>query len=149
MGNVMFKSFFVCLFAVLIIAGCGQEKTAGLSEFELKHGIGPIKEPLQLGPIDPDLVARGKEIFDVKCSACHKLFSRWVGPPLGDVLEKRTPEFVMNMILNPDEMIKKHPEVKDLLREYLTVMTFQNVTVDDARAILEYLRSVHQQQTKK
>ncbi len=117
----------------------------GLSEFELKHGIGPIREKLTLGEIDPKLVEKGKKIFEMKCSACHELDSRRVGPPLRDVLEHRTPEFVMNMMLNPDEMIKRHPVAKKLLAEYLTVMTFQNLSVEDARAVLEYLRWVHQQ----
>jgi hypothetical protein len=46
------------------------------------------------------------------------------------------------MILNPDEMVKKHPEVKAMLAEFYVPMTFQNVTEDDARAILEYLRTI-------
>ncbi len=54
----------------------------------------------------------------------------------------------MNMMLNPGEMIKRHPVVKKLLAEYLTTMTFQNIDVQDARAILEYLRWVHQQGKK-
>ncbi len=124
------------------------ENTGGLSEFELKHGIGPIKKKLTLGKIDPKLVAKGKKIFELKCSACHELDDRRVGPPLRDVLEHRTPEFVMNMILNPDEMIKRHPVVKKLLAEYLTVMTFQNLSVEDARAVLEYLRWAQQQGKK-
>jgi len=124
------------------------ENTGELSEFELKHGIGPIKEELILGEIDPKLVEEGEKIFELKCSACHELDSRRVGPPLGDVLEYRTPEFVMNMILNPDEMIKRHPVAKKLLAEYLTVMTFQNLSEEDARAVLEYLRWVHQQRKK-
>jgi len=45
------------------------------------------------------------------------------------------------MILNPAEMIQKHPETKKLLAEYSVPMTFQNVTKDDARAILEYFRT--------
>ncbi len=124
------------------------ENTGGLSEFELKHGIGPIKKKLTLGKIDSKLVGKGKKIFELKCSACHELDSRRVGPPLRDVLGHRTPEFVMNMMLNPDEMIKRHPEVKKLLAEYLTVMTFQNLSVEDARAVLEYLRWAHQQGKK-
>ncbi len=122
---------------------------SGLTEFELKHGIGPIKEKLQLGKIDPKLVKKGEKIFEMKCAACHELDGRRVGPPLRDVVARRTPEFVMNMMLNPSEMIKRHPVVKQLLQEYLSVMTFQNLTVEDARAVLEYLRWAHQQKAEK
>lgn len=104
-------------------------------------GIGPITE-VKLGPIDQNLVKRGKEIFDSKCASCHKLEEKYVGPPLKGVTKRRKPEWIMNMILNPSEMEQKDPVAKQLLSEYLTQMTFQNVSQDDARAILEYLRSV-------
>lgn len=48
----------------------------------------------------------------------------------------------MNMILNPSEMVQKDPIAKGHLAEYPTQMPFQNVSQEDARAILEYLRSV-------
>jgi hypothetical protein len=47
----------------------------------------------------------------------------------------------MNMILNPEQMTKEDPVAKKLFVEYLTQMTFQDVSEDDARAILEYLRT--------
>lgn len=48
------------------------------------------------------------------------------------------------MMLNPVEMTQKDPEAKRLYQEYLLQMTFQDVTEDDARAILEYFRSKDQ-----
>jgi hypothetical protein len=48
----------------------------------------------------------------------------------------------MNMMLNPEQMTKENPTAKQLFAQYLTQMTFQNVTQDDARAILEYFRSL-------
>jgi hypothetical protein len=61
---------------------------------------------------------------------------------LGDVLEKRSPTYVMNMILNPVEMTKKHPEAKKMLQQYMNQMTFQNVSKEQARSIVEYLATV-------
>lgn len=138
------------IIAMLISCGGGEEKATenspapedgALSKAQLEHGIGPIK-PFGLDPIDETLVAAGKEIFDVKCVACHKIDERLVGPPLQGITDKRSPAFIMNMVLNPDEMVKKHPEVKAMLAQYYVPMTFQNVTEDDARAILEYLRTL-------
>ena len=63
-----------------------------------------------------------------------------MAPPLRDVTSRRTPEFVMNMMLNPLEMTQRHPATKDLLAEYYTPMTPQGLTDEDARALLDYLR---------
>ncbi len=104
-------------------------------------GVGPVQE-VKLGPIDKALVAKGKEIFDSKCASCHKFEEKYVGPPLKGVTKRRKPEWIMNMILNPAEMVEKDPIAKGHLAEYPMVMPFQNVTQEEARAILEYLRSV-------
>lgn len=113
----------------------------GLTAEEMKYGIGPIRDLDLEDDLDDDLVARGAEIFKTKCSACHKLDERYVGPPLGGVTERREPEYVMNMILNTDEMVARHPEVKALLAQYYTPMPDQQLTEEDARAVLEYFRS--------
>ena len=121
-------------------AGTSGTEDAGLSPAQLENGIGPITQ-VELGAtIDAALAAQGGAIFATKCATCHKMDQRYVGPPLGEVLSRRTPVFVMNMMLNPDEMVKQHPETKALLAQFLTPMPNQNLTEDDARAILEYLR---------
>src|SRR5690625_1432987 len=112
----------------------------GLTAFEMEHGIGPVTEELDLGVVDAVRASEGRNIFQTKCEACHNMDSRMVGPALGDVLERRSPEFVMNMILNPSGMTQDHPEGQKLLREYFTAMPFQNVSMDEARMIVEYLR---------
>ena len=43
-------------------------------------------------------------------------------------------------MLNPQEMIDRHPVVKQLLAEHLTFMPNQGLTQDQARQVLEYLR---------
>lgn len=117
-----------------------------LTQIELEQGIGPIRD-LELGPIDHELAEEGEEAFVLKCSACHKLEERYIGPRLGTVLARRTPEFVMNMILNANEMVQRHPVVKQLLAEYYTPMTVQVTEEAEARAILEYLRSAQMDTT--
>jgi len=118
------------------------ENTYGLTDFELVNGIGPIKQKIDLGPIDPALVKKGQEIFDTKCASCHKLDEKYVGPPQRDVYKRRSPEFILNFMLNPEENYKKHPEAKKLLGEYLTQMPNQNLTIDEAKAMLDYFRKV-------
>lgn len=145
------------LFAALIISGgCSgggsddgtdtstPSAESGLTEFQLENGIGPITAPVALDEIDPEMAEQGRTVFGAKCSACHKMDERYVGPALGDAVESRTPAYLMNMILNPDEMVKKHPEARKMLAEYMTPMPFQNVSEDEARAIVEYLRTENQ-----
>ena len=103
-------------------------------------GIGPITS-ISLADIDDSLVATGEELFKSKCSACHKITKRFVGPPLAGVTERRTPEWIMNMILNPEIMVEKNAEAKKLLAEYLSPMANQGLTEAEARAILEYFRT--------
>lgn len=117
-------------------ANAGEELTA----FQQEHGIGPITEPVTLGAYDATLAATGKAVFTVKCTACHKKEERYVGPALAGVTERRTAAYIMNMILNPQEMYERHPVAKGLLAEYLTYMPNQGLTRDEARAVVEYLR---------
>ena len=111
-----------------------------LTQVELEQGIGPFRD-MVLGDLDSALVAEGETAYTMKCSACHQMADRYVGPRLGTVLARRRPEFVMNMILNANEMVKQHPVVKDLLAQFYTPMPVQVTDPDEARAILEYLRS--------
>ncbi|WP_069131514.1 c-type cytochrome [Rhodohalobacter halophilus] len=149
------KSLLTLLFSItLIFTACsggnsGQqadssgepEQEQGLSDFEMEHGIGPITERIDISDdIDEDLRVRGQEIFEMKCEMCHNMEGRMVGPALGDVAERRSPEYLMNMVLNPGGMARNHPEGQKLVQEYMTVMPFQNVTEEDARALVEYLR---------
>jgi mono/diheme cytochrome c family protein len=138
----------IVIFALFMAAcGGGQSEApnaastaaTGLSAAQLEHGIGPV-EAFDPGPIDPNLADHGQEVFTIKCSACHKMDTRYVGPPLGDVTSRRSPAYVMNMILNPAEMVEKHPEAKALFAQFMTPMPNQSLTKDEARAVLEYLR---------
>jgi hypothetical protein len=48
----------------------------------------------------------------------------------------------MNMILNPDEMVAQDPIAKALLAEYSSPMANQNLTIDEARSVAEYFRTL-------
>ena len=103
-------------------------------------GIGKFTS-VQLGPIDAAMAAKGQVVFTAKCSACHKTTDqKVVGPGLKGVTNRRTPEWIMNQITNPVEMEQKDPVGQALLAKHLTQMTFQNVTDDETRQILEFLR---------
>lgn len=92
-------------------------------------------------PIDKKLAYSGKLIFEVKCLACHELNMRFSGPPLGGIANRKTPEYIMNFILNPEGMTKDNPSGKSLLEQYSTEMPNLQLKSSDARAVLEYLRT--------
>lgn len=103
-------------------------------------GIGPITS-IDLGDINSNSVEEGKKIFKSKCSACHKIDKRYIGPALKGIINRRTPEWIMNMIMNPEEMLIKNEIAKQLLIEYSAPMANQGINEEDARKILEFLRT--------
>jgi mono/diheme cytochrome c family protein len=130
------------LAALAALAVCAQERAASSGDPAQTgdKGIGPVKE-LNLGPVDEKLAAHGKQIFDSKCSACHGLDQAIAGPALGGVLKGRTPEFVMNMMLNTAEMEAKNATIKAEMAKTGMPMPAPGLTQDEARAVVEYLRT--------
>lgn len=149
----MFK-FFVIITSVILFSACGDagdaqlktkaksESTAGnSSESGMSNslGVGPVKS-VTVGELDPAMAKEGETIFNTNCVACHKLDTKLVGPALNGVTKRQKPEWIMNMILNPDEMVKKDPDAKKLLAEYIAPMANLHLTEDQARKLLEYFR---------
>jgi hypothetical protein len=110
-------------------------------------GIGPVKN-VKLGPINTKLASEGKSLFNSNCSSCHAMDHKVVGPPLGEVTEQRTPEFIMNMILNAPVMEQKDPKVQALVQEYHVNMPQTGLTEKQARAVLEYFRETAKKEEK-
>jgi mono/diheme cytochrome c family protein len=127
--------------STLFFVRCGGGDDAASTDPMKNKGIGPVKT-VTIGEIDQTMVAEGKEIFDSKCSACHKMESKYIGPALKGVTERRTPEWIMNMILNPEEMLRKDPIAKQLMKEYSAPMANQGINQEEARKMLEYFRTV-------
>ena len=96
---------------------------------------------VELGPLDAGKAELGNQISQVKCSSCHKLTDeRLVGPGWAGVTNRRKPEWIMNFITNTDVMIDKDPEVQAQLELCLVRMPNQNLSDDDARNLLEFMR---------
>jgi len=147
-----------------MIASCGGKKEEKKDGFEVSRtktedtkaqskegvpvdldnkGVGPITDLDFPEEINEEMAARGKAKFDAICVACHMIDQRMIGPALKGVYDRRSPEWVMNMILNPDGMLKEDPIAKALLKEYNNaIMLNQNLTEDEARDVAEYLRTL-------
>ncbi|APY10732.1 cytochrome C [Seonamhaeicola sp. S2-3] len=106
-------------------------------------GIGPIKSLSLPESIDETMAAHGADVYKKMCTACHRPNKKFIGPAPAGILERRSPEWIMNMILNPDEMTQKDPLAKALLMEFNgSPMANQNLPEEDARAVLEYFRTL-------
>lgn len=105
-------------------------------------GVGKFTSVKVGATVDKAMAAKGKELFQTSCTACHMTTDkRLVGPGLKGITKIRTPEWIMNMITNPLEMTHKDPVAEALLADFNNIqMTNQNVGDDGARSILEFLR---------
>ena len=104
-------------------------------------GVGPVKELKLADEIDESMVKTGEQLFNSKCTSCHKLSAeKGIGPGLAGITDRRRPEWVMNMLLNPMEMTQKDSLAKELLAIYYSQMLDNNLTEAEARSILEFLR---------
>jgi hypothetical protein len=155
---------------ILILFGCGNEKEEKKSGFtyennssssnakstsnvktlasqktDLKNkGIGPISSLVLPKEIDYNLAKTGEALFKKNCTACHRPDKKFIGPAATGIVSRRTPEWIMNMILNPEEMLRKDPLAKELLIEFnYAPMIKQGLKTEDARAILEYYRTLN------
>lgn len=115
-------------------------KTVQLTDLTNK-GIGPVTSFVP-DEINSNWVAMGAEIFKSKCTACHKMGRKFIGPNLTNIQERRSPEWVLNMILNPEEMLEKDPIAKQLLIEANGApMANQNISLEEAKYLYDYFRS--------
>lgn len=104
---------------------------------EIKEGDITVSNPL-----DQKMVSTGKSIYELKCQSCHRLTNeKLVGPGWKDVTKRRQPVWVMNMITNVDMMLDTDPEAQKLLEQCMVRMPNQNLSKDEARSVLEFMRN--------
>ena len=155
----MKKIYLFSALAMFFLAGCGggateeSDEATEAPESMLAEetpadpmenmGIGPITSVAIGEEVDPEMAEKGKVVYEQMCTACHKAEKRFIGPSPKGILERRSPEWVMNMILNPEEMIANDPIARALLIEFNGApMANQNLTEEQARQVLEYFRTL-------
>jgi len=136
---------------ILFLSSCGeadkdarpldvQELTKNQPE---THGTEIKEGDIQVtNPLNPDWVTSGKSIYDLKCQSCHRLTEeKLVGPGWKNVTKRRKPVWIMNMATNVDMMLETDAEAQKLLEQCMVRMPNQNLSKDDARKVLEFMRS--------
>lgn len=157
----MKKAFIVCSLA-LFLAACGgnsgadqnaaatenNTEASGDSEsgnppYDPHRGEGKFNaENVNIGStLDKAMADQGQKIAEMKCESCHKMTDeRLVGPGWKDVTKRHSPEWIMNFMTNTDAMLDKDPKAQAMLEICMVRMPNQNLTDQDARDILEYMR---------
>jgi hypothetical protein len=141
-----------------LLAACGGQDKTEQAEKEVQQPQSMVDEAPSYDPkrgtgkwnsenviigetLNQEWVTSGENISNTKCMSCHKLTDeKLVGPGWAGVTKRRTPEWIMNFITNPDEMIDKDPEAQAMLEICLVRMPNQNLSDGEARNILEFMR---------
>lgn len=133
--------------AIIFTSSCGGSGEAAKNDSTATitaaspNGIGEYTHVELTTPLNEDMITKGKGIFELKCSACHKLTdAKLVGPGWLGVTKRRTPEWIMNMVTNTEVMLEKDPEAQKLLELCLVRMPNQGLNGEDARGIVEFMR---------
>jgi len=146
--------FWIPIICILLIVGCSKsDKTTDDASSTVTEekvidpmkniGIGPITNVDLPSEIDQLLVATGQEIYDLKCTPCHKINEKFIGPAPAGIMDRRNPAWIMNMMMNPTEMVLKDPIARELLIEYNNApMADQSLTEEESRAVLEFFRTI-------
>jgi len=126
-----FSSVLFCLLLIVLFSSCSGNKDKEIVPVTDKDTV----------KIDESLALKGRFIFTKKCMECHSLDVNLKGPALRDVTKQRKSEWIMNMMLQPDEMIRNDSVAKKLFSEHIVKMTVKDLNQEDAKAVLEYLKS--------
>ncbi|WP_027076440.1 c-type cytochrome [Maribacter antarcticus] len=159
----MRKLFTLVALGALMLS-CGEKKEEKKNGFEMNRakkevkkevasagvpvdmdnkGVGPFTSVTFDNEINTEMASAGQAKFQAICTACHMAEQRMIGPALKGVYDRRSPEWVLNMIINPDGMLKKDPIAKALLKEYNNaIMLNQNLSEEETRNVAEYLRTI-------
>lgn len=155
----MKKTIFACLFffvLALFFVACGGsgDKTPsepnteeasttedGNPSYDPNRGEGKFHDVEISDKLDKAMADKGEKISDLKCASCHKMTDeRLVGPGWAGVSTRHKPEWIMNFMTNTDAMIDKDPKAQAMLEICMVRMPNQNLSDDEAREILEYMR---------
>jgi mono/diheme cytochrome c family protein len=117
------------------------EKEEDDDDYDASKGIGKFQDVKLSETLDAAKAEKGQTIYDVKCGSCHRLSGpRLVGPSWDGVTKRRKPEWILNFVTNVDEMLAKDPTAMAQLEECLIRMPNQNLSDEDAYAVLEFMR---------
>lgn len=91
-----------------------------------------------------DNVQKGKKIFISNCAACHKLDKRLIGPPLGNISNRRDVDWTIAFIKDSKALIAKgDKDAIEVYNEYnkISMMSYSYLSDDEILNVIAYLNS--------
>lgn len=135
--SIISKSLFFVV--ALSILGCSTNNNCDPMQ---NKGIGPVIN-VELGEINLKMAEDGGKLYNDLCRVCHNEIKQMEGPAHKGIINRRTPEWIMNMMMNPKEMAQNDPIAKILAERVNGVeMVDMNLSELEARKILEYFRTL-------
>lgn len=128
--------------------GSGEEVEPATTEagvpgvdYDTARGTGKFHDVEVGDHLDKAMADAGEKVYDLKCSSCHKLSDeRLVGPGWDGVTSRHEPAWIMNFMTNTEAMIDVDPKAQAMLEICMVRMPNQNLSDQDARDILEFMR---------
>ena len=126
---------------ILLFISIGCQNNSKRSDSLSNKGVGPVTNVILEDKVNISMANSGEKLFNQLCTSCHMINEDYIGPAMSGILDRRSPEWIMNMILNPIQMLEEDPIAIELLKEYdFEYMYNQNLLEEEAREILEYFR---------
>ena len=126
---------------ILLFISIGCQNNSKRSDSLSNKGVGPVTNVILEDKVNISMANSGEKLFNQLCTSCHMINEDYIGPAMSGILDRRSPEWIMNMILNPIQMLEEDPIAIELLEEYgFEYMYNQNLLEEEAREILEYFR---------
>jgi len=143
------------IFASFLLIRCGNNSTKQADSVKANpgkdtvviaqgsnaKGVGRFKDVALTHQLDANMIAKAEPIYNAKCFACHKLTTeKLVGPGWKGVTDRRAPEWIMNFITNTQVMLDKDLLAQSELITCVVRMPNQDLTDEQARDMLEFMR---------
>jgi mono/diheme cytochrome c family protein len=133
------------LIAILVLAGGCSGRKSQPEAAQLPVEETPTPEAVVVTPtgeINAELAGRGESLFQtIGCIGCHTVGGgRLTGPDLQGVTERRSLDWFVAIVIDPDSMLREDPAARELFAEYMTPMMNVGVSADEAVSLYEYLR---------
>ncbi|UHG94087.1 PQQ-dependent sugar dehydrogenase [Spirosoma oryzicola] len=95
---------------------------------------------------DKQVLAKGQQLFQQNCTACHNFLQKGIGPNLAGVTSEVTPEWLKSFIRNaPQKIEQKDARAVRLFAEYKQYMpTFSQLSDSDTDALVAFLHAKRQ-----
>lgn len=143
------KVIFVIAWMGLTVMACSESNTDTKDNvkgaqlvYNPNIGVGEFGDFKTQVEIKDELVVKGKELYDAKCASCHSVNEDViVGPGWAKITERKELSWIMNFMTNTSEMLEKDPDLKKQIEKYKVQMPELSTSKEDARAILEFMRS--------